>query len=164
MTRFVSAEYAEAWKYTGFLYMAASFSALSSFLGIGYQISKETHRSFVSTVFAACVNILVNLVTIRRWGLQAASLSACLAYMLLFAVRIRHTKRYFRLRAVWPEFIGLNVACVGMIAANLAAQTIHLTVFLVVLGGIVMTACNRAIIADLCRKCVLKAAGIKERR
>ena len=36
---FVSEAYKNAWEYTGFLYLGAAFSALSSFLGMGYQIS-----------------------------------------------------------------------------------------------------------------------------
>lgn len=101
----VSDSYKSAWQYTGFLYLGASFSALSSFLGMGYQISKETNKSIVTTIFAAFLNILINVVLIKYIGLQAASLSTFIAYFFLMIIRVNHSKRYFSLYIKWKDFI-----------------------------------------------------------
>ena len=106
---FVSTEYQSAWQYTGFLYLSTVFSALSSFLGIGYQISRETKRSVVSTVSSAGVNIAVNIMLIQFIGLYAASFSTFAAYLFLFVLRIIHSKKYFTLHIKWSEFISMFI-------------------------------------------------------
>lgn len=115
---FVSKSYIDAWKFIGSLYMSTIFSALSSFLGIGYQISRETKRSVSSTVAAAVVNIGVNVALIQSVGLHAASFSTFVAYLFLFIIRIIHSKKYFCLHVKWPLFIGLNIAAWGTIALS----------------------------------------------
>lgn len=101
---FVSSEYKNAWEYTGFLYLGAVFSALCSFLGIGYQVSKETSRSFFTTCFSAILNIIINVVFIKFIGLQAASFSTFIAYLFLMIIRIKHSKKYFVLKINWKKF------------------------------------------------------------
>lgn len=100
---FVSEAYKEAWRYTGFLYLGAAFSALCSFLGMGYQISKETSRSLATTIFAAILNFGVNIGCVYFIGLQAASFSTFAAYLFLFLIRIRHSQRYFTLNIEWGK-------------------------------------------------------------
>jgi len=139
---FAAVEYHSAWRYTGFLYLAASFSALCSFLGTGYQISKETRRSFISTVIAAFTSIVLNVLAVKKIGLHAASISTCIAYVVLFAVRIKHTKRYFVLSIKWIEFASLVVACLLMMCANITLHTGMYTVFLIVVGIIFLLVVN----------------------
>lgn len=101
---FMEAAYRSAWEYTGFLFLGAIFSALCSFLGIGYQISKETKRSLATTNLAAIINVVVNIALIKTIGLHAASLATFVAYILLFIIRLRHTKKYFILSIHWKRF------------------------------------------------------------
>lgn len=113
---FVAAEYKQAWYYTGFLYMGAAFSALCSFLGMGYQISKETGKSFVTTVYAAIINLLVNIGLVQFIGLHAASIATFLAYFSLFIIRIIDTKKYFTLKVNWAKFNLLFMVVLFMVA------------------------------------------------
>lgn len=109
---FVSEAYKMAWEYTGFLYLGAVFSALCSFLGMGYQISKETHRSILTTIFAAIINIIINIGSIKMIGLQAASFSTFVAYLFLMIIRVGHSKKYFKLKINWTEFIILFIGVI----------------------------------------------------
>lgn len=108
---FVSAEYKSAWQYASPLYMAVAFSALCSFQGIGYQISKETIKSFYTTAISAVVNIVVNLSLINLMGLHAASISTFIAYFVLFIIRVFHTKRYYNVTYKIKEEISLVILC-----------------------------------------------------
>lgn len=148
---FVSAEYLDAWKYTGFLYFSTVFSALSSFLGIGYQISKETKRSILSTVSAAGINILINVVFIRTIGLHAASFSTFIAYLSLFIIRIFHSKKYFNLRINWVYFGILTLASVGMIIGSYLSN-IGINIILTIAAGFVSLYLNKTIIETLIKK------------
>lgn len=136
---FVSEAFKDAWKYTGFLYLGASFSALCSFLGMGYQISKETARSLATTIFAAILNFGVNIACVKFIGLQAASFSTFAAYLFLMFIRIYHSRRYFVLNIRWSKFVYLFTANLAImvlctIATNLwmcaAMEVIALFVFL----------------------------------
>ncbi len=105
MIYLAGADYTDAWKYIGFLFLGAVFCALSSFLGIGYQVAKETKRSASSTILAAIVNIIVNIALINIIGLHAATLSTLVSYVFLFALRVHHCKKYFTLNINWCKFI-----------------------------------------------------------
>lgn len=98
MNIMVDAKFFIAWKYTLFLYFGAMFSAFSSFYGTGYQSSKETMGAFTTTIFAASINILINLIFIPIIGIQAASLSTMLAFLSLWLMRLIQTKKYFMIR------------------------------------------------------------------
>lgn len=148
---FVSAEYLDAWKFTGFLYLSTVFSALSSFLGIGYQISKETKRSVLSTVSAAGINILINIIFVRTIGLHAASLSTFIAYLSLFVIRIFHSKKYFELSINWAYFGGLTIASFGMIIGSYISN-IGINIVLTIVAGILTLYLNKSIIITVIKK------------
>ena len=145
---FVSTAYRSAWEFTGFLYISTVFSALSAFLGIGYQISKETKRSVISTVSAAGINALINIVLIDHIGLYAASFSTMVAYIFLFGLRIKHSRKYFQLNIQWTHFLTLILCvCMSMIVSylpdTLDIMISELLLILFVLVG------NRKLILDL---------------
>ena len=107
--RFLSDDYHRAWVYTGPLFVATAYMALSSFLGLGYQISKETKRSTLTSVIAAVINSLLNILFIKSIGLYAASLSTLIAYFVLFIIRIWDTKKYFSIQYKLEDTILLPV-------------------------------------------------------
>lgn len=148
---FVSAEYLDAWKYTGFLYLSTVFCALSGFLGIGYQIAKETKRSVISTVSAAGINILINIAFISVWGLHAASFSTFFSYFSLFIIRIFHSKKYFNLKINWVYFGGFTLASIGMILCSYYSSVV-INIVLAVSAGLVMLYLNRSILKTLLKK------------
>ncbi len=96
-------EYKSVWMYTGLLMIGCAFSALCSFLGIGYSISKDTNRALFTTMFAAITNGLLNMLLMKRYGIQVASLSTFLSYLLLFVIRIVDCKKYFCISIKWIE-------------------------------------------------------------
>lgn len=146
---FVGAEYVTAWQYSGFLYLGAAFSALCSFLGLGYQISKETIRSTMTTIIAAVINLIVNLVLIKNIGLHAASLSTFIAYLFLFFYRIIHTKRYFTLSVSWKEFYSrLGLVFLVMIETFLIRNLI-VSAFVAVCSAVYIFIINKEIFSPI---------------
>lgn len=122
----VGETYTNAWMYTGFLYLSTVFSSLSSLLGIGYQVSRETSRSVLSTLAAGVVNVIINIVLIKNIGLHAASFSTLMAYLVLFIIRVIHTKRYFTLDIDWMTFamllsesiVIMSISYIGNVVVN----------------------------------------------
>ena len=142
----VAAEYSSSWKYVGFLFLGACYSALSSFLGLGYQISKETKRSMLSTLFAAFLNIVINVCMISSIGLHAASISTFVSYMVLFFIRIAHTKKYFTLSFNKLEFSFMTIINIAFIFILLINNSIAVVILQISVGVILFTLFNREII------------------
>lgn len=149
---FVNAEYKNAWMYTGILYLGAAFSALSSFLGIGYQISKETKRSIFSTVGSAFINLFVNVIMIQKIGLYAASISTLIAYIVLFVVRIIHSKKYFCLKINYVEFVSLSIVCMIMIVGTYYIDCILVLGLFSILSVCMFIVLNSYIVIKLLKK------------
>lgn len=152
---FVSVDYKEAWQYTGFLYLGAAFSALCSFLGIGYQISKETARSFYTSVIAAVINVSVNFLLIQVIGLQAASFATFISYFCLFWIRIRHTKRYFHLQIEWKLFALLFLIILALMVATRCLSSIWMCLVLCLASVGILLGFNRETFLPIIKK-VLK--------
>ena len=137
---FVGREYIIAWQYMPFLFLATVFGALSSFLGIGYMISKDTKRSAYTTVASAVVNIGLNVLLINYIGLHAASLSTLVSYMFLFTIRIHDCKKYFSLIIKWRRFIGILLfSTISMIITFIGKSLLLIVVFIVGFGFFVIT-------------------------
>ena len=153
---FVSSTYKDAWMYTGFLFLGAAFSALCSFLGLGYQISKETSRSLATTIFAAGLNIAVNTALVNYIGLHAASISTFAAYLFLFIIRIQHTKRYYTLNVDWCLFIVLCSACLASIGVIFVWKGIMISVLSMSIGIIVLIVMNKELIGSIMEKVIQK--------
>lgn len=149
---FVSEAFKNAWEFTGFLYLGAAFSALCSFLGMGYQISKETHRSIMTTVFAAILNIVINVGCIKYIGLQAASLSTFLAYLFLMIIRIKHSKKYFDLQVQWREFIILFISVLGCIYLTFVSPNLLVCVGLELVTMVVLFIMNKYLILHIFKR------------
>ena len=106
---FVDAAYLDAWKYCAFLYLGMVFSALSSFLGAGYQAAKRTRGALSTTIWAALVSIGVSASLTGLIGLQAVSLSVFVAYVFLFLIRWKECSRIMRLTIRWRSLAGYTV-------------------------------------------------------
>jgi O-antigen/teichoic acid export membrane protein len=147
---FVGAAYQEAWKYTGFLFLSTVFCALSSFLGIGYQIAKDTKKSAYTTIIAAVTNIIINTATIKMIGLHAASFSTLAAYMLLMIIRINQCKQYFQLNVHWKQFSVLMLVSLAFISISYLSNTI-VNICLSVVGITIFLLANKKIIRRILR-------------
>lgn len=149
---FVSEAYKNAWEFTGFLYLGAAFSALSSFLGMGYQISKETQRSIVTTVFAAALNIIINIMCIKFIGLHAASFSTFVAYLFLMVIRVYHSKRYFNLAVNWYCFILLFVSVLIFMYITINIRNVLCCLPLEIVGIILLLILNKSLYFPIFKK------------
>lgn len=156
---FVGTAYTSAWKYVGFLFMSTVFSSLSSFLGIGYQVSKDTKRSAISTIFAAIINIIVNVLLINFIGLHAASLSTLCAYVFLFVIRIIHSKKYFSLYINWKKFVFLFVECLVIIGLTFICN-IYVILVIFIVAVVLFLYNNKDTIVPIIKKLFNKKSNV----
>lgn len=91
----VADEFLLAWQYIPLLLIGVTFKAFAMFLGVGYVASKQTVGAFKTALFAAVVNIGFNVWLIPIWGIQGASFSTMIAFLVFWLFRVLDTKRYF---------------------------------------------------------------------
>lgn len=87
---FVSSQYESAKIFSLILYIALFFSTLSSFLGGILIAKKDTKILGIMTLLSAIINIILNLLFIKKIGLYAPSLSALVSYFILFIQRYKY--------------------------------------------------------------------------
>lgn len=101
-------KYETAWKYIPFLYLGAIFNAFAAFYGVGYQVAKETKGSFYTSLLGALINCITNIAFISFIGIQAASLSTMMGFLIMWLARVYKTKKYFKIRINKSNFFILS--------------------------------------------------------
>lgn len=77
----------EAWRYIPLLTLGTVFYSLSRFLGSIYFVKRKSVHSFLTALFAAVLNVILNLVLIPSYGAFGAAAATLAAYLLEFIVR-----------------------------------------------------------------------------
>lgn len=114
MTKFlmqflVDESYFISWKYIPFLYLATIFSGFSSFYGASYLSSEKTMGSFYTSVIGAVVNLIFNIALIPVIGIQGASVSTMLAFLMMWGARMYDTRKYFKIQIDIKTLVELSV-------------------------------------------------------
>lgn len=95
------------------LFLGILFSCMVSFLGGIYVGLKKTKQVGISSAVGAGINLLINLLLIKRIGLFAASISTVVSFFLIFVYRIVDLKNYVGLeydkKMFVLSFIGLII-------------------------------------------------------
>jgi len=130
MSVFVADAFYESWKYVPLLLVGTVFQAFSSFFGTNYTASKKTKGAFTTSVYGAIVNIVINLLLIPIWGIQAAAFSTMLAYLTMWFLRIFDTKKFVKIKIDWKSLI-LSIILIGIQILGLYTITNMITFFIV---------------------------------
>lgn len=89
---FMSKQYQASADYIAFLYLGSAFQSFAAYFGAGYLKSGNTRGASMTSIYGALVNIVVNLLLIHFWGLQAAAFSTFLGFLVMWMVRVKQTK------------------------------------------------------------------------
>lgn len=88
----VSPTYYSSWKYIPFLLLAVLYSSLSGFIGTTYTAAKHTNKILITTMIGSIVNIVFGFILVPVLGLQGASLSGCLSFLIVLVIRLIDSK------------------------------------------------------------------------
>ncbi|MDE6035221.1 MAG: oligosaccharide flippase family protein [Ruminococcus sp.] len=94
----IKGEYSEAYYQIPVLCLSIYFSGLATFLGGIYVGKKATKSIAYTTISAAVINIVIDLLTIHHIGLYAASISTLISYIALFSFRIFDVQRLVKVK------------------------------------------------------------------
>ena len=99
----IKSDFVEAYKYIPILMFAALFHSISSLYCSIYFAFKETKKVALTTIASATINVVVNILFIKKIGLYAAAISSALAYIIVNIIshidiqrltRIKISKKY----------------------------------------------------------------------
>lgn len=94
----INEKYSEAYYQIPILILGSMFNILVSFIGSIYVAKKKTKEIAKTSIIAACINIVINIIFIKKIGLYSASISTVLAYGTMFVYRFFDVQKYIRLK------------------------------------------------------------------
>ncbi len=92
----VDPAYYEAYLYSPVLTVATVFTNFNVFLGSVYIAEKKTVRSFLTSLSAGVINIILNFALIPKLGILGAAIATFVSYFAVFFYRLFDTRRLIR--------------------------------------------------------------------
>ena len=132
---YVSTEFYEAWKYTPFLIIGCVYMTLGTFMATSYTVHKDSLGYLLSAMFGTLFNIVFNYILIPHIQVYGAAIATCVSYILVFAFRLIHTRKYMIYNVKNKEFIFGSIMLVGvatlMFLDNVYGQIIQVILFII---------------------------------
>lgn len=101
----VDKNYIDAYPQIPILTLSVLFQVMTGLYSVIYIAIKKTKENAKTAIFAALINIVVNLVLIKFIGLYAASISTLLAYVAMTIYRHIDVKKYTKLKLKWDRIL-----------------------------------------------------------
>ena len=86
-------DFFEAWIYTPILIYAFILSSFASFYGSIYTAGKKTSMLLISTVLGAAVNLILNVILVRRLQIYGIVIATTAGYAAIYLVRMFDSKK-----------------------------------------------------------------------
>lgn len=134
----VDSSYNEAYIYIPALVISIYYTNMSNFYGGIFTAYKNTKIMGSTTVVAAIMNVVLNLVFIPRFGIWAATLSTLISNVIVFAYRRYRLKEYIRLNEKfnYAFWILLVITLITYYKNN---RILNIIMFIVVLAYCIIT-------------------------
>lgn len=114
----INGDYKEAYYQMPILFIAMLCSSMSSYLGGIYIAHKSTKSVGITTVIAAIINVIVNLVFIKLIGITAASISTLISYFILMLYRMKDIKKIETINYKYGKILIITFLLVVMVIFN----------------------------------------------
>lgn len=126
----INEKFGEAYYQIPILMIATMFNILVSFLGSIYVAKKLTKEIAKTSIFAAIINLAVNISLVNFIGLYAASISTAVSYLAMFVYRIIDSRKYVKLsvpkKLVFSFIIVIAITVITYYVKNTALSVITL--------------------------------------
>lgn len=144
----IKGDYDAAYGQMAFLLMAMFFSSISSFLGGIYVAHKRTKNVGGTTIIAAVINLVIDLILVHSLEIYAASISTLVAYMFLALYRMKNIQSFQEIKFNYGSMIRY-IAVLVVMSILLWMDIWYLDVVNVILGTVFAVVLNRAMIKNI---------------
>ena len=138
---FVGEQYSSAYLYVPFLYIGVVFLGLSGFIGTGYLGTKKTTGILWTSLAGAFTNTVINIICMPLWGLDIAAISSCMAYFVMWVIRLWQTRKFFRIKVDWLRFF-IQIICCILFACGVKQNSFLLDWTMEVVAVLMAVTCN----------------------
>lgn len=94
----INKSYEEAYIYIPIVMIATYYSNLSSYFGGIFSAYKDTKIMGTTTLVAAVINLVIDLILIKQFKIYAACISTLVADLIVYFYRRKKLKKYIRLK------------------------------------------------------------------
>lgn len=122
-------DFYEGYKFVPLLIVGVLFCCLCQFLSSIYSAVKHTKNSLWTSLIAAIVNVVLNIILIPRLGVQGACLATLFGYGVCFIVRVIDTRKYIKYRFNSFKFV-INITILLIMCGTILLDYNHQTVWL----------------------------------
>lgn len=130
----INSSYSLAYNNIPIYLMASLLNVVVGLLGVVYIAIKKTFEIAKTTILAAMINILFNIILIKYIGLYAASISTFIGYLIAMIYRIIDTQKYLNIKYNYIHYmkitIGITLSCFIYYLNNKLISLITLPIFL----------------------------------
>ena len=154
----VSAEYKSAALYSTFIYLGMAFQGFSSFYGINYLNHDKTFGATATSLIAAAINLIVDLILMPYVGLYAAGISTFMGFFVMWLIRVKQTKKITNIQINKRKFLvylSISIICaIASIFANITVCILLTIVFIImffikekyIMGKVIKNMFNKKIV------------------
>ncbi len=111
----IQGDYDEAYIQMPILILAMFFYCMASFQGGIYIAHKKTKSVGITTMIAAAINFLVDIIFIPKFGIVVASISTLVAYLFLYVFRMFDSLRFQKLDYNYKKQLLCLVVIIAML-------------------------------------------------
>lgn len=154
----IRGDYSDAYVQIPILILGMFFCTLSAFQGGIFVAHKKTKNVGITTLCAAGINLVIDLLFVRAWGITAGSVSTLAAYFALYIYRLKGCLKFQRIY----YNIKRQAALIAILAVQLgvcALRDARLDALNMLAGIFVFFMLERKLIIGLVKKCACKKGG-----
>lgn len=147
----INNQYADAYYQIPILLLGSYFNMLVGIYSVVYVAKKETKSIAKTSISAAVLNLIINLIFIAKFGLYAASVATVISYGFLAIYRIIDIKKYISINVRKTCFISFAVLYCLVYATYLFNQ-IYLNIIAFIVVCLYALIINRKLLAPFFKK------------
>ena len=105
----VAKEFSDAYNYIPILILGMMFNIVVSFIGCIYVAKKLTKEVAITSLCSGLLNIIINVILIKKIKIYAAALSTLIAFLIMTIYRIYDVKKYVILKINYKMLVALSI-------------------------------------------------------
>lgn len=157
----VKGDYMEAYSYIPILMVATLFNVVVGLYSVIYIAKKETKEVAKTSVMAAIINIVINLLLVKKIGLYAAAISTAIAYFVMMIFRYFDVKKYMNIKMKISNIINTAIM-LGITITTYYMKNIIVSILVLIITIIYAILINKSFIIEIVKIINKKLKGSKK--
>ena len=147
----IGLNYFTAYYYVPILLLANLFNAFANTVGGVYIAQKKSIAVAKTTLYAALINIIINLIFIKKIGLYAAAISTLISYMFLAIYRYKDVQKYFNMK-IDKKFMVISLLEYMLCCFIYYQNKMYLNIINIIISLIICCFLNKRLIQKILKK------------